>query len=142
MRPSSHEESQLSDLKQDSSDMVYEDDVSARHTVEGLAINVLCEAGVSERFTSFVIVLVIVLLRVAGRGNRRTAFQLFALQTYTSFKMNMFKRYIKSGAYCEELTAINRKGLTIDDGFRRFLVLKALQRMVPHTIRDGHDPEP
>lgn len=61
-------------------------------------------------------------LQVAKKEDRRIASQLDNLLSDTSLKGNIFKRYIKTLADCEDVNTRGTKELLEDSGFWRLLV--------------------
>lgn len=63
-----------------------------------------------------------IILRDAKQGCRQIATKLVDLLAIASFKMNVFKRYIKSFTNSKDVTARNTRQLMKDEGFPEVLV--------------------
>lgn len=88
-----------------------------------------------KRMTSFLIEFAETMLRVSNQGDRRTASELINLLTDISFNTNDFKRFIKSLADREDISAGRKNEIMLNDGVYIALVKGDSAKKHSHSTR-------
>lgn len=96
--------------------MVCHEDLSISAAEQGTIIIEQYEVHISEKFSSFVIKVSVILLPDAEQGYRRNSSQLVGLLADSSSEKNIYKRYIKSPVNYSDITTRNMMKLMEDDG--------------------------